>query len=302
MKVVIDIVKNPLFHFFILGLLIYVLYGLFGAKEYSDSEKTIVVTPAAIEWMADSWEKRWNRPPTDREMEGLINQYVRESILYQEALELGLDKNDVILRRRLAQKLEFLTDDLINVPLPSEEELETYFKENIDKYASPALTTFTHIFFDPDKRDNDTLSDAEKSKEKLNKLKEPPSEPEKYGDSFMLQSYYPARSEKEIAKLFGMEFAKAVSQEVPSGQWYGPVLSGYGTHLVNVHSRIDSTEPDIKDVKDIVLSDWEEEKRQEINDEFYQNLISEYKVIIEESAEIEEPSEEELPQNEEKAQ
>ena len=302
MKVVIDIVKNPLFHFFILGLLIYVIYGLFGAKEYSDSERTIVVTPATIEWLQDSWQKRWNRLPTEQEMEGLINQYVRESILYQEALELGLDKNDVILRRRLAQKFEFLTDDLINVPPPSEEELAVYFKDNIDKYKTPDSTTFTHIFFDPDKRENDTLSDAEKSKEKLNKLKEPPSEPEKYGDPFMLQSYYPERSEKEIAKLFGMEFAKTVSKEVPSGQWYGPVLSGYGTHLVNVHSRIDSTEPDIKDVKDIVLSDWEEEKRQEINDEFYQNLISEYKVIIEESAEIEEPSEEELPQNEEKAQ
>ena len=302
MRVVRNIIKNPLIHFFILGLLIYLLYGLFGAKEYSGSERTIVVTPATIEWLQDSWEKRWNRPPTEQEMKGLIDQYVRESILYQEALNLELDKNDVILRRRLAQKFEFLTDDLINVPPPTEEELAVYFKDNIDKYKNPDLTTFTHIFFDPDKREENTLSDAEESKSELNKLDPPPSELDQYGDPFMLQSYYPERSEQEISKLFGPEFAKAVSEDVPEGQWYGPVLSGYGTHLVNVHGRILGTEPDIEDVKDVVMSDWEEEKHQEINDEFYEKLLSSYEVIIEEPSQIKEPSQEELSPNEESAQ
>lgn len=275
------ILSNPLFHFLILTLLIYVVYGFFGVKQNTDSERTIVVTQSTINWLEESWEKLWIRPPTENEMDGLIDQYIRETILYREALNMGLDKDDVIIRRRLAQKFEFLTQDLIQAPEPSDEKLTVYFNENIDKYKKPDLTTFTHIFFDPDKREEKTLKDAEQSKIKLNKLEQPTEGIDQFGDTFMLQSYYPERTEQEILKLFGSEFAKAVSEEIPTGEWYGPVLSGYGTHLVYVDRRIQTPEPQFDALRELVIEDWKEKKRQEINDNFYKNLIARYNIIIE---------------------
>jgi len=275
------ILSNPLFHFLILALLIYVIYGFFGDKQSTDSERTIVVTPSTINWLEKSWEKRWIRLPTEKELDGLIDQYVREKILSQEALNMGLDKDDVIIRRRLAQKFEFLTKDLIQAPEPSEKELNNYFNDNKSKYKKPDLTTFTHIFFDPDKREEKTLKDAEQSKIKLNKLEQPTEGIDQFGDTFMLQSYYPERTEQEILKLFGPEFAKAVSEEIPTGEWYGPVLSGYGTHLVYVDGRIQTPEPQFDALKELVIEDWKEKKRQEINDNFYKNLIARYNIIIE---------------------
>ncbi len=275
------ILSNPLFHFLILALLIYVIYGFFGDKQNTDSERTIVVTPSTINWLEKSWEKRWIRLPTEKELDGLIDQYVREKILSQEALNMGLDKDDVIIRRRLAQKFEFLTKDLIQAPEPSEKELNNYFNDNKSKYKKPDLTTFTHIFFDPDKRGEKTLKDAEQSKIKLNKLEQPTEGIDQFGDTFMLQSYYPERTEQEILKLFGPKFAKAVSEEIPTGEWYGPVLSGYGTHLVYVDRRIQTPEPQFDALKELVIEDWKEKKRQEINDNFYKNLIARYNIIIE---------------------
>ena len=292
MRILKNIINNPLLHFFILGALIYVAYGRFGVQDYSDPERTIVVTPYTINWLEDTWEKRWNRPPTAEEKEGMIQEYVKESILYRQALEMGLDKDDVIVRRRLAQKLKFLTDDLIDIPEPSEEELSGYFKDKIDQYKSPDLTTFTHIFFDPDKREENTLTDAEDAKSKLQKLENPTEGLDKFGDNFMLQSYYPEKSEQEISKLFGSQFAKTISEQSP-GEWQGPILSGYGTHLVYVNGRIKTPEPAIEDVRDQVIVDWEDEKRKEINDQFYESLLSRYEVIIEEAPEEQEPREEE---------
>ena len=296
LKILKNIIRNPIFHFFVLGAFIYVLYGMFGVREYKELERTIVVTPTTINWLEDTWEKRWNRPPTAEEKEGMIQEYVKENILYRQALEMGLDKDDVIVRRRLAQKLKFLTDDIIDIPEPSEEELSGYFKDNIDQYKSPDLTTFTHIFFDPDKREENTLTDAEDAKSKLQKLENPTEGLDKFGDNFMLQSYYPEKSEQEISKLFGTQFANTISEQSP-GEWQGPILSGYGTHLVYVNGRIITPGPAIEDVRDQVIVDWEDGKRKEINNEFYENLFSRYEVIIEE-----ESPEAQKPQNEEKAE
>lgn len=282
-EIIKNIIRNPLLHFFILGVLIYIAYGSFSVQEYSDSQRTIVVSPTTINWLEDSWEKRWNRPPTKEERYGLINQYIRETVLYREALALQLDKNDTIVRRRLAQKFEFLTQDLIEVPKPSDEELAVFFNENINKYKIPDSTTFTHIFFDPDKRGDKTLDGAEESKAKLNKLDQPPTELDQFGDNFMLQSYYPEKSEQEISKLFGTQFAKEVSELSP-GQWHGPVLSGYGTHLVYVNGRNVAQDPAFENVKELVKEDWSDKKREEINDQFYTDLLSSYEVIIEEES------------------
>lgn len=276
-----DILYNPLFHFLILALLIYVIYGFFGDKQNTDSERTIVVTPSTINWLEKSWEKRWIRIPTEKELDGLIDQYIRETILYREALNMGLDKDDVIIRRRLAQKFEFLTKDLIQAPEPSEKELNNYFNDNKSKYKEPDLITFHHIYFDPDKRGDSTLSDAEQSKIKLNKFEQPTEGIDQFGDTFMLQNYYPQRSQQEISKDFGPPFAESVFN-LEQGEWIGPVLSGYGTHLVYVDTKNEASDPEFDPLKEILAEDWKEKKRQEINDKFFEDLIARYEIIIEE--------------------
>jgi len=273
--------REPLLHFAVIGACIYLLYGFYGPQESQELERTVTISAGEITWLEESWAKRWNRPPTPVERQGLIDQYVRETVLYREALAMGLDKDDTIVRRRLAQKLEFLSQDLIRPSPPSEAELRAYFEAHSERYRPPDLITMTHIFLDPDKRGDRTLEDAEAVKVELEALEQPPQDGRDFGDPFMLQSYYPERSQDELAKLFGGEFALSVFALEPE-RWHGPVLSGYGVHLVYLHQRQDAPAPTFSGVEDRVRQDWEEEKRRDLNEQFVAGLLDRYTVIIEE--------------------
>jgi peptidyl-prolyl cis-trans isomerase C len=277
------LLREPLLHFLVIGAALFVLYGLWGQQDTQEQERTITITAGEVAWLTDAWEKRWNRPPTPEERQGLVDQYLRERILSLEAIAMGLDRDDSVIRRRLAQKLEFLSQDLISPQPPTEDELQAYFTEHLERYQAPDLVTMTHIFIDPDLRGDRTLSDAEAIRVKLVQLQEPPQDAQSYGDSFMLQSYYPERSQAELLKLFGSGFAKSVFELEP-GQWHGPVLSGYGTHLVYVHDHQKPEPPVFVDVEAQVRQEWESDKRAELNMQFIDSMIARYEVIIEDGA------------------
>jgi peptidyl-prolyl cis-trans isomerase C len=282
-KTIARLTREPLIHFVLIGASIYGLYGIFGQQETADQDRSIVITAGEIGWLEASWEKRWNRPPTPAERQGLIKQYTRETVLYREALAMGLDQDDTIIRRRLAQKLEFLSKDLIRPDPPGDKELQAYFEAHIDRYRPPDLLTMTQIFLDPDKRGERTLDDAESLKAELIALKVPTAASRDPGDPFMLQSYYPERSEAELGKLFGSEFAQSVFALEPA-QWHGPVLSGYGVHLVYVHQRQEASPPTFSQVVERVRQDWEDDKGKELNEAFIARLLARYDVIIEDVA------------------
>jgi hypothetical protein len=276
------LLREPLVHFLAIGAALFVIFAYWGRPAAEEQERAITITAGEIDWLTDSWEKRWNRPPTPEEREGLIQQYLREMILYREAVAMGLDRDDTVIRRRLAQKLEFLSQDLISPAPPAEDELQAYFEEHIDRYQAPDLVTMTHVFIDPDRRGDQTLVDAAVIKEKLQALKEPPQDAQAFGDSFMLQSYYPERSEAELLKLFGSGFARSVFELAPQ-QWHGPVLSGYGTHLVYVHDRRETDPPTFTEVEDQVRQDWENDKREQLNEQFVASMVARYDVTIEDT-------------------
>ena len=280
---IVRFIREPLVHFLLIGAAIFVLYGFMGQQDVEEQERAITITSGEINWLTDTWKKRWNRPPTAEEREGLIKQYLRETILYREAVAMGLDRDDTVIRRRLAQKLEFLAEDLIRPNPPTEDELRTYFEAHMDRYQPPDLITLTHVFLDPDKRGDQTLKDAETIKAKLIALKEPPQDARSFGDPFMLQSYYPERSEAELAKLFGRGFAEPVFKLEPQ-QWHGPVLSGYGTHLVYVHDRRVAEPPRLSDVEEQVRQDWESDRREQLNEQYIASLMGRYDVTIEDVA------------------
>ena len=272
--------REPLLHFLFIGAAIYLLYGAFAETAPEETDKTIVVSAAEVEWMQTSWQKRWNRPPTPEELDGLIQQYIRETVLYREALTMGLNRHDQVIRRRLAQKLEFLAKDLVALTPPTDEELVAYFDAHQDRYQEPALYTFTQVFVDPDKRGNATLEDAEAIKATLMSRGDAIEDAGALGDGFMLQSYYPERDPLEIQKLFGSGFMESLVDLAP-GQWHGPVLSGYGTHLVYVSSIHEASPPVFAQVREQVVQDWTSEKGEELNEQFYANLRDSYTIVIE---------------------
>lgn len=274
--------REPLVHFLFIGAAIFILYGFMGQEDVEVQERAITITAGEINWLTDTWKKRWNRPPTPEERAGIIDQYLRETVLYREAVAMGLDKDDTIIRRRLAQKLEFLAQDLIRPTPPGEEELQAYFETHMDRYEPPDLITLTHVFLDPDKRADQTLKDGETIKAGLIALKEPPQDARAFGDPFMLQSYYPERSESELLKLFGSGFARSVFELAPR-VWHGPVLSGYGTHLVYVHDRRELEPPRLAEVEEQVRQDWEGDKREQLNEQFIASLMGRYDVTIEDA-------------------
>jgi len=280
----VKLLREPLLHFMFIGAAIYLLYGVFAEPVPEGDDKTIVVSAGEIEWMQTSWQKRWNRPPTAQEFDGLIQQYIKETVLYREALTMGLNQHDQVIRRRLAQKLEFLAKDLVALTPPTEAELQTYFAEHQDRYQEPALYTFTQVFIDPDKRGDTTLDDAAAIKATLIAQGETIDDPGALGDDFMLQNYYPQKDPLEIQKLFGSGFAESLVELSP-GQWHGPVLSGYGVHLVYVSSISEPPAPDFAKLRERVVQDWTTDRGEELNDKFYANLREQYTVVIEESAE-----------------
>ncbi|MGI9455128.1 MAG: peptidyl-prolyl cis-trans isomerase, partial [Aeoliella sp.] len=275
-----QVLREPLLHFVLIGAAIYLLFGLLGQSDHAaEDENTIVVTEGEVNWLAQMWQKKWNRPPSDVEMLGLVRDHLRETVLYREAVAMGLDKDDVIIRRRMAQKLEFLAQDLIQPEEPTEEKLQAYFEENIERYQIPPLLTFTHVFLDPDKRGDDTLTDAEKLKTELIASATVPNEASDLGDRFMLQAYYPERDEADLAKLFGGEFASSIMTLEPE-KWHGPVLSGYGTHLVYVHARLESPPPTFEQVAERVREDLVNEQLEKLNQEYLDSLLALYNFVI----------------------
>ena len=282
------LLREPLAHFLVIGAAIFVLYGLMGQQDAEEQERAITISAGEIAWLTDSWEKRWNRPPTGEEREGLIKQYLREMILYREAVAMGLDRDDSVIRRRLAQKLEFLSQDLISPEPATKDDLQSYFEAHIDRYQAPDLITLTHVFLDPDKRGDQTLEDAEAVKAELAALEQQPQDARSFGDPFMLQSYYPERSEAELSKLFGSGFAGPVFELAPQ-KWHGPVLSGYGVHLVYVHDLQQMEPPTFAEVEEQLRQDWEDERREQLNEQFIASLMARYDVTIEDGPIGEEP-------------
>jgi hypothetical protein len=276
----VKLLREPLLHFLFLGAAIYLAYGLFAEPAADMEGDTLVVSAGEIEWMLTSWAKRWNRPPTADELEGLIQQYIRETVLYREALAMGLDKDDTVIRRRLAQKLEFLVQDLPTLTPPSEADLQAYFEAHRERYQEPAQYTFTQVYVDPDKRGNATLDDARAIKSALMAQPDPIADAGEQGDGLLLQAHFPQNTRADIEKLFGSGFSELVV-ELPPGEWHGPVLSGYGVHLVYVHNISEPPVPAFTDVRARVQQDWEDERRQTMNEQFYAGLRDRYTIVIE---------------------
>jgi hypothetical protein len=271
-----------LIHFFVLGLVVFGLFSVLEERpEPLDDPILVEVTSADIEWFRTMWRKRMGREPTVEELRGQVNQLIREEVLSREAVSLGLDKGDQVVRRRLSLKMDFLFRDLSDTTEPSDGDLKDYLKKNRSSYEIQEQITFTHIYFNTDKRGREDAEKAVRSiVTKLNRKKSAPSNVHAFGDRFLLQSNYSNKSLLEIRKEFGTRFADVVFGLEPH-TWHGPVSSGYGLHAVYIHERSDAKLPDYDSLKERLIRDWMSDRQRETIRKAYQQLRRRYRVLVE---------------------
>ncbi|MHC4758177.1 MAG: peptidyl-prolyl cis-trans isomerase [Planctomycetota bacterium] len=282
MKKIKAIVKEPLLYFFLLGAVVFGAHALLNknATNGEDNRYQVEVTSSDIEWLRNRWNKLMGREPRAEELQGLIESMIREEILYREAVSMGLDEKDTVVRRRLAQKMEFLFKDLADMEQPGDEELREYFLSNAERYSLPGMVSFTHVFFSSDKRADKALSDARACVEGFLSKGVKADETASYGDQFMLELSYEQQSLEQISRIFGVEFAEGV-YGLKAGEWCGPVRSSYGWHAVFVHGRVESSIPSFDEVRRKVEIDFISERRSKVNEQAYKEISSRYTVLVE---------------------
>jgi len=272
------LIREPFLHFLLLGALIFIAHR-FLSKRIDDGPGRIVITQGQITSMVIGFSRTWQRPPTREELEGLIRDRVREEVYSREAIAMGLDRDDPIIRRRLQQKLAFVTDDVAAVAEPTNAELADYLKTHAASFGVDRRVTFSQVYLDPSKRGERLAGDANELLTQLRKRGRS-ADLSSLGDPFLLEHRFLATPDMEIAKQFGEKFVTKLG-DVPVGQWFGPVESGYGMHLVFVEERTAGRLPELAEVRDAVSRDWTNERRLELNEKFFQGLLKHYAIVVE---------------------
>ena len=267
--------------FYVIGAALFVIYHwLNPTAANSDTSRRIELTNDDIRQLEISWTAQWQRPPTPEEMRNLVEDKVRQEILYREGLALGLDRGDTIVKRRLAQKMEFLTDDVSALRDPSLDELKKWYAKNGSQFSLPSRITFRHLYFSPDKRGAQARDAAASALEKLAGKAADTIDLATLADPFMFQDHYGDRTPDQVANVFGTKFAKELFKLRP-GAWNGPVESGLGWHLVWVDSITPGRTPEFEevDISDI-KSQWLSAQRAETKRELFETMRARYEIVL----------------------
>ncbi|MCI0534903.1 MAG: peptidyl-prolyl cis-trans isomerase [Verrucomicrobiales bacterium] len=271
-----QLLKEPLVHFIVLGALLFAGYRLVN-REPQAGPADIVVSPGQIEHMITFFARTWQRPPSDEEMKGLVDQYVREEVFSREAMKLGLDQNDVIIRRRLQQKMEFIANDVAAAE-PTEKELADYMAKHPKAFREDTTLTFGQIYLSPDKRGAGLEADAARLLAEL-KLKGAQADVSALGDPTLLPLALADKPARGVEEVFGTEFASAAFK-LTVGEWSGPVRSSFGLHLVFVESHREGGVPPLADVREVVQREWANARRLDANRKLLDELLKNYRVTI----------------------
>jgi peptidyl-prolyl cis-trans isomerase C len=272
--------REPLVHFLLIGVALFVGYSVLHPKSETPSESNrIVLTPDDLVQMSVAWLAQGRSPPTPEQMQNLIELKVREEVLFREAIALGLDKDDTIVKRRLAQKMEFLAEGAAIENDPSTETLKAWFKDNQQRFALLPRVSFRHLYFSSDRHGERTREAAARALEQVAGQSSASSSAAALGDPFMYQDYYGDRSFDDMAKLFGLNFARALVSIRP-GSWQGPVESGYGWHLIFVESSAPSRVPAFEEIESDIKAGWIADQRAQAKAKAYETMRARYQVVL----------------------
>jgi hypothetical protein len=268
------LIKEPFIHFVLLGAALFGLYGLVNESESELADNQIVVSAGRIDQMTRIFDKTWRRDPSDAELKGLIDDYVLEEVYYRQAKLMGIDQDDVMIRRRLRQKLEFLSDDVAAMVQPTDDDLKVYLDANAQKFRQEASYSFQQIYYNPELHGEDIKQKAAAQLASLRKGEEV------LGDRTMLPQSFELVSSRVIDSTFGVGFTQSLSQ-VSVGQWQGPVVSSFGVHLVKIDQRVDGRVPDVQKIKPALEREWANDKRMTVRKELNERMLKDYEVVIE---------------------
>ena len=274
------LLREPLLHFLLLGAI------LFGVYAYADrgpggveQTKQIQLTIDDLSQLVLVFKSQWRRDPTPEELRELVEDKVREEVLYREALALGLEKDDTIVKRRMAQKMQFLAEDVATAREPTPGELETWYEANRAQFGLQPRVSFRQLYFSPDRRGGHARDDAAAALTKLIGQAEDSNLAATLSDPFMFQEYYRDRAPEFLGKEFGPNFALAVGKVSP-GSWEGPFESGFGWHLVFVDSVIPGRVPALEEVEAEVKKAWLAEQKTEAWQKSYRDMRATYTVRL----------------------
>lgn len=272
MKHMARLLREPLLHFLAIGGLIFVLFGVVAGPTAEPSD-TIVVGAERIGQLTNSFHSVWRRPPTENELSAIIDDFVREEVYYREALAIGLDRNDTVIRRRLRQKLEFLTDTGADILQPTPGELEAYLAANEQAYRHEPRLAFEQIYIGE-------APAPETITRSLSALRsDPATDPSVLGERSLLPARLGLSLPQAIDGTFGKGFFNRLAGVAP-GAWAGPVKSAYGLHLVHILDSQSARTPLLEEVRDAVLRDWKAAKALELRELHYSRLRERYVVEI----------------------
>ena len=277
MPVVSRIIQEPLVQFVLIGACIFGIYSLLDTRQEPPRDR-IVVTEGRVRQLAHIFARTKQRPPTSEELAGLIAAFVKEEIYYREALKLGLDRDDTLIRRRMQQKLDFLTEPPEAKLTASDSELQTFLEANRDLFRVGPKLAFQQVFFG---LRNGESPAAARINQILAKLDSTPSDDVVFGqgDPTLLPRDNPLSSLTEIARSFGKDFAQVLAG-LPTGEWKGPVRSAFGLHLVRINARRGGYDPFLAQIRKSVEQRWRARKRDEFRKATYERLRAKYEIIL----------------------
>lgn len=272
--------KEPLLHFLILAVGLFAVQRFLSPQPDAGQPDEIVVSQQRINSLILTFHRTWQRPPTPDELDGLIDDYIKEEVFYREALKMGLDRDDTLIRRRMRQKLEFLAEDFADAVQPTDEQLQEYLDSHPASFRIESVTSFHQVFLNPRERGETLAADVEAMLDRLQSGGED-VDPTQLGDPILLPFENPPMRAQQIANQFGQEFAQQLG-DIPLGVWDGPIRSAYGAHLILVNDRTPGRAPQLDEVRAAVQRDWFADRRAESKQQFFDSLIEKYLVRIEE--------------------
>ncbi len=267
--------REPLVHFIILGALLFAGHMLW-QKHVTKADYTITVTADEMERQALIFAGENRRQPTDDDLKALLFSHVEEQALMREAQRLGLGEDDTIIRRRLAQKMRFIIEDVAPPPVPETARLEAWFESNIELFKSPETRSFSHIYLSPETRGNDLTANAQIL---LAQVNQSDSNWKALGDPFMLKRDFKNLSALDVTRLFGKTFSTAIFSA--SGEkWQGPIESAFGLHLIRINQITPQETPDFNAVRSEVEASWQAQAQRAANQDALKEVIRKYKIDV----------------------
>jgi hypothetical protein len=254
------------------------LFGLYAAVGKQDAPTRLVVSASHVANLTERFSRTWRRPPTEQELQGLVEDYIRDEIFYREGRAAGLDRDDVVIRRRVRQKMEFLAEDMAAVE-PSDQQLAAYLTSHPERFRTEDRVTFRQLFLSATRRGAALDGDASEIAKTLigsNAAVDHAA----IGDPFLVGEAFREMSQRDLARMFGEGFAKQLSA-IESGRWQGPLRSGYGVHFVFVDEHVKGSLPPLDTVRDAVQREWLNARRVEAEEKLYRTLRDRYQIVVE---------------------